>query len=138
LIGLWNFGDRIDLNRIYTNDIAAILTTYGVEAAQNAIKKEITHVFAAYGISVDPRHLSLIADYMTFEGYYKPLNRIGMEASTSPFLKMSFETTMHFLTEAAKAGHHDHLTSPSSCLVLGELVPGGTGCHDLILPLTHF
>jgi DNA-directed RNA polymerase I subunit RPA1 len=73
---------------------------------------------------------------MTFEGDYKPLSRVGIEANTSPLLKMSFETTMHFLTEASKAGHYDDLHSPSSRLVLGELVPGGTGSHDLRLPLT--
>ena len=109
--------------------------TYGVEAARNAIMKEIAQVFSVYGISVDPRHLGLIADYMTFEGGYKPFNRTGIEASTSPFLKMSFETTMRFLTEASKSGHYDNLSSPSSRLVMGELVPGGTGNHDLRLPL---
>lgn len=97
--------------------------------------KEIAQVFSVYGISVDPRHLGLIADYMTFEGGYKPFNRTGIEASTSPFLKMSFETTMRFLTEASKSGHYDNLSSPSSRLVMGELVPGGTGNHDLRLPL---
>lgn len=135
MTGIWNFGDTIDLNRIYTNDIAALLMTYGVEAARNAIKKEITQVFAVYGISVDPRHLSLIADYMTFEGGYKPFNRTGIETSTSPLLKMSFETTMRFLTEASRSGHYDDLSSPSSRLVVGELVPGGTGSHDLRWPL---
>ena len=33
-----------------------------------------------YGIAVDNRHLGLIADYMTHEGGYKPLNRIGIES----------------------------------------------------------
>ena len=40
---------------------------YGVEAARTAITKEIQSVFAPYGISVDYRHLSLIADYMTVQ-----------------------------------------------------------------------
>jgi hypothetical protein len=31
--------------------------------------------FQAYGIEVNPRHLSLVADYMTFDGTYKPFNR---------------------------------------------------------------
>ena len=44
-------------------------------------------VFAAYGIAVDPRHLSLIADYMTFLGSYRPMNRIGIDSSPCPFLK---------------------------------------------------
>ena len=36
----------------------------GVEAARQAITREIKGVFNVYGIGVDPRHLGLIADYM--------------------------------------------------------------------------
>ena len=49
-------------------------------------------VFGVYGIGVDPRHLSLIADFMMQQGDYRPCSRAGMETSTSPLLKMSFET----------------------------------------------
>ena len=62
---------------------------------------QIRSVFGAYGIEVDPRHLTLIADYMTYEGGYKAMNRIGMEEMSSTLLQMSFETTAHFLTQAA-------------------------------------
>ena len=61
-------------------------------------------MFAAYGIHVDCRHLSLISDYMTFEGAYKPFNRIGMESSASPIQKMTFETSMNFLKSATIQG----------------------------------
>jgi DNA-directed RNA polymerase I subunit RPA1 len=61
----WNVGHGIvDLNNITSNDVAAILRTYGVEAARNSIIREISGVFGVYGIAVDYRHLSLIADYM--------------------------------------------------------------------------
>lgn len=62
--GIWLLSDDIDLSKIYTNDIAAVLANYGVEAARAAIMQEIAGVFGVYGINVDPRHLSLIADYM--------------------------------------------------------------------------
>lgn len=100
MVGMWRHSDLIDVNYIDTNDIAAILRTYGVEAARNAIIKEIGGVFGVYGIKVDHRHLTLIADYMTFEGGYKPFNRMGLQSNTSPFLKMSFESTCKFLTDA--------------------------------------
>lgn len=54
----------IDVDKIYTNDVHAVLVAYGVEAARQAIVQEIAAVFGVYGISVDMRHLSLIADYM--------------------------------------------------------------------------
>lgn len=49
---------------MYSNDIYAILKTYGVEMARAAILQEMGGVFGAYNIQVDRRHLELIADYM--------------------------------------------------------------------------
>lgn len=42
-----------------------MLAAYGVEACRATIVREVSSVFGAYGIGVDPRHLSLIADFMT-------------------------------------------------------------------------
>lgn len=78
--------------------MSAILNTYGVEAARACIVREIGAVFKVYGISVDARHLGLVADYMTFQGGYRPLNRMGIDANTSPLQKISFETSMTFMT----------------------------------------
>lgn len=67
--GLWQFAcsnvdGMIDEDGIYSNDIYAILCSYGVEAARATILREIGGVFAVYKIDVDIRHLELIADYM--------------------------------------------------------------------------
>ncbi|KAJ3205963.1 hypothetical protein HDU82_004852 [Entophlyctis luteolus] len=137
LRGIWEFNTVIDVNNIYTNDIAAILKTYGVEAARAAIMSEIGAVFGVYGISVDRRHLSLIADYMTFEGGYKAFNRMGMSSNPSPFTQMSFETTGKFLTTATVSGDFDTLESPSARIVLGQVVRGGTGAFDVRVPVKY-
>ncbi|KAI8391772.1 uncharacterized protein BYT42DRAFT_642179 [Radiomyces spectabilis] len=136
LRGMWDHSNIIDVNYIDTNDIAAILRTYGVEAARNAIIKEVASVFGVYGITVDRRHLTLIADYMTFEGGYKPFSRIGIGSNVSPFLKMSFESTCKFLTEATLHGDFDDLQSPSSRIVVGKPFEGGTGSFEVLQPLT--
>ncbi|KAJ3341934.1 hypothetical protein HDU93_003755 [Gonapodya sp. JEL0774] len=135
LRGMWNYPDIINLNELYSNDVGEILRTYGVEAARAAIVREVGSVFGAYGISVDRRHLSLISDYMTYEGGYKPFNRMGMSSNPSPFAQMSFETTMQFLTTATLSGDHDDLTSPSSRIVMGQVVRNGTGSFDVQVSL---
>ena len=63
----WTFSDCVDVNRIRTNHIAAMLDTYGIEAARASLMQEVSGVFGVYGIAVDPRHLSLITDFMTFQ-----------------------------------------------------------------------
>src|SRR5271167_4072972 len=85
-----------------------------------------------YTITVDQRHLTLIADYMTFGGGYKPFNRLGLDTNVSPFLKMSFEQTCGFFTKATLEGDADRLETPSARLVMGRSVNGGTGSFDVL------
>ena len=86
---------------------------------------------ALYGIAVDARHLSLIGDFMMAQGDYRPCSRAGMETSTSPLLKMSFETAAAFLVDATMRGQEDTLESPSARIVLGRTVDMGTGTFGL-------
>ena len=65
-----------------------------------------------YGILVNHRHLSLIANYMTFDGVYKSFNRFGMDSNSSPFQQISFETMMKFLRSATVRSDVDTLRSP--------------------------
>jgi DNA-directed RNA polymerase I subunit RPA1 len=129
----WNEQESIDPNTLETNDIAAFLRVYGVEAARGNIIKEMNAVFGGHGISVNIRHLNLIADTMTRGGGFTPFNRQGLKTSVSPFLKMSFETTCNFLTEAVSEGDFDSLTSPSSRIVLGKLSGVGSGSFDVLV-----
>lgn len=124
--------NNVDHSRLATNDIWAMRCAYGVEAARMSIVDQIRSVFGVYGITVDPRHLSLIADYMTFEGAYKPMNRGGMESNDSPLLQMSFETTVHFLKQAALAEGADILNSPSANIVVGKPIRHGTGSFAVL------
>ncbi len=90
----------------------------------------------AYGIGVGYRHLSLIADYMTFQGEFRAFNRHAISrGKDSPFLKMSYETTANFAVNAALFGEKDALTSPAGQLVVGTVPRVGTGCVDIIQPL---
>lgn len=124
------------LLQLTSNDVWAVCQTYGVEAARKAIVSEITGVFGAYGIAVDPRHLGLVADHMTFNGGYRPMNRNGMADFSSPCLQMSFETTAEFMAKAAVAGGSDRLKSPSGRIVVGRVGNFGTGMFDLRQPTT--
>lgn len=121
----------LDIGRLSCNNIHDMAKYYGIESAAKTIVREMTNVFKVYGIEVDKRHLSLIADYMTFDGSYKPFNRVGIENNPSPLQQMTFETAMGFLRSATLGGKTDSLTSPSACVVLGKPTKGGTGAFGL-------
>lgn len=133
LKAMQNYAHIINPNLISTNDIAAMLDNYGVEACRATIIQELSGVFGGHGISVDHRHLNLIADYMTRGGGFVGFNRNGLKGSSvSPFTKMSFETTVGFLAEAVSEGDWDDLSSPSSRIVIGRTSKVGTGAFDVL------
>ncbi|XP_076665457.1 RNA polymerase I subunit RpI1 [Andrena cerasifolii] len=133
IIEMFKHDKLLDLNRMYSNDIYGISQTYGIEAANRVIVREVRDVFKMYGITVDVRHLSLIADYMTFDGTFQPLSRKGMEDSASPLQQMSFESSLNFLRNATLQGKRDNLVSPSSRLMLGQPCKSGTGACSLLV-----
>eukprot|EP00762_Andalucia_godoyi_P008421 ANDGO_04681.mRNA.1 DNA-directed RNA polymerase I subunit rpa1 len=131
-------GIKVDLEKLYCNDVGTVLKVYGVEAARRLLQKELGLVFDAYGIPVDQRHLAIIADYMTLYGNYRPMNRIGMVSNPSLFTRASFETTIKFITDAAIKGGSDSLDGPSARIATGQVIRGGTGCFDLMVPLREY
>eukprot|EP00941_MAST-03F_sp_MAST-3F-sp1_P002846 g2846.t1 len=131
----WSIGKSVDLANLNTNDVGAVLRRYGVEAARNSIVEQVVAVFGVYGININPRHLGLVADYMTHQGGYKGMNRRGMESNSSPLLQMSYETTANFLTEACLYGKPEAMKSPSASIAMGTPSQIGTGVFSLRQPL---
>ncbi|KAI5304381.1 hypothetical protein KEM56_006555 [Ascosphaera pollenicola] len=136
LMAMRDFQDYILPQTLYTNSIYHMLTCYGVEAARASIVREMSAVFEGHSISVDNRHLNLIGDVMTHSGGYQPFNRIGLvKEGSSPFMKMSFETTVGFLRDAVLERDWDNLKNPSSRIVMGQPNSLGTGCFDVLAPV---
>ena len=97
---------------------------------------EIVSLFGAYGVSVDYRHLYLIGDYVTFGGCIKAMNRNWMNYNPSPLLRMTFETSVKYITEAALKCEVDTCNTPSSKIILGQCPKLGTGMHELLMETT--
>jgi hypothetical protein len=62
---------------------------------------------------------------------------MGYRGNTSPFMKMSFETTLAFLRDAVQEGDVDDLTNPSARIVAGRVGRMGTGGFDVLMPLNE-
>ncbi|KAL8916517.1 MAG: hypothetical protein Q9172_006263 [Xanthocarpia lactea] len=137
LRAMHNYQSIINPHKIFSNDIAAMLEIYGVEAARNTIIREMDGVFKIHSISVDMRHLNLIADFMTRGGGFSPFSRIGMRGAVSPFMKMSYETTLQFVASAVLEGDWDTLEGPSARIVAGRVSKVGTGCFDVLMPMVE-
>ncbi len=133
LMAVGDFQDIIHPHSVYTNSIHHMLKFYGVEAARNTIIREMDGVFKGHTITVDNRHLNLIADAMTHSGDYQAFSRHGLvKNSGSVLAKMSFETVFGFLKEAVLDGDADALRGPSAKIVVGKRGTIGTGSFDVI------
>jgi DNA-directed RNA polymerase I subunit RPA1 len=69
---------------------------------------------------------------MTFCGKIRAMNRNWMNENISPFLKMSFETCVKFLTDAACTNEVDACKTPSAEIVLGRVPNVGTGSFSIM------
>ena len=136
LSAMHDYQHILNPHKIFTNDIAAMLSLYGVEACRATIVREMDSVFQGHSITVDNRHLNLIADMMTRGGGFSGFNRTGMATSVSPFMKMTFETTVNFLRDAMLDGDWDDLKGPSARIVVGKSSKVGTGAFDVLMPVT--
>jgi len=124
--------DFVDPNRTTTNDIFEISQVLGIEAARLQIINEVFKVVETQGLSVDIRHIMLVADTMCQSGILKGITRYGVVSQKSSVLaRASFETPIKHLIAAAIAGEVDELTSVVENVMINQPVPVGTGIVGL-------
>ena len=120
--------DGIDHVRTTTNNIHEIGEVLGIEAARQSIINEAQNTLSEQGLSVDVRHIMLVADIMTSEGYVKSIGRHGISGEKSSVLaRAAFEETGKHLLNASIRGEVDDLTGIIENIIIGQPIPLGTG-----------
>ncbi|MDO8428312.1 MAG: DNA-directed RNA polymerase subunit A'' [Candidatus Diapherotrites archaeon] len=120
--------------RTITNDLEEIAKVLGIEAARTMVVKELYGTLKDNNISVDVRHILLLADLITFSGEIKGTVRTGiMRDKASPFAKASFEETVKHLLEAAFYGEREELKGVVENIIVGQPIKVGTGTVELIM-----
>ena len=120
--------DGIDQVRTTTNNIHEIGEVLGIEAARQSIINEAQNTLSEQGLSVDVRHIMLVADIMTSEGVVKSIGRHGISGEKSSVLaRAAFEETGKHLLNASIRGEVDDLTGIIENIIIGQPIPLGTG-----------
>jgi DNA-directed RNA polymerase III subunit RPC1 len=118
----------------YSNSVLEVLSVLGIEAARHCIVREISSVMS--GMDIDPRHMQLLADVMTFKGDVLGITRFGLAKMRDSVLQLaSFEKTPDHLFEAASKGKIDAIEGVSECIIMGQSVKLGTGAFSVIRKL---
>lgn len=58
----------IEFENTSTNDLVETFQVLGIEAARTKIISEIKYVMGSYGLHIDDRHMTVLADTMTNKG----------------------------------------------------------------------
>jgi DNA-directed RNA polymerase subunit A" len=125
--------DQVDKTRTTTNCVQEIYEVLGVEAARNAIVNEASRTLEEQGLTVDIRHIMLVADLMTNDGDVKAIGRHGISGRKSSVLaRAAFEITSTHLLHAAITGEVDNLDGVAENIIVGQPVTLGTGAVNLV------
>ncbi|GLU11714.1 hypothetical protein SLE2022_284390 [Rubroshorea leprosula] len=120
--------DGIDGRKTMSNHVMEVQQILGIEAARTCIINEIKETMENHGMSIDIRHMMLLADTMTFRGEVLGINRYGIQKMGKSVLMLaSFERTSDHLFNASVHGRVDEIEGVSECIIMGIPMQMGTG-----------
>ncbi|XP_041970102.1 DNA-directed RNA polymerase III subunit RPC1 [Aricia agestis] len=123
----------VDGRKCTSNNILEVYQTLGIEAALGTIMSEVEAVMAGHGMSVDRRHVALLAAQMCARGEVLGITRYGLARMKESVLNLaSFEKTADHLFDAAYYGQRDRIEGVSECIILGVPASVGTGVLRLL------
>ncbi|QFZ27321.1 putative DNA-directed RNA polymerase III subunit [Clavispora lusitaniae] len=130
--------DGIVGTKTSTNHVLEVYEVLGIEAARASIIGEIDYTMSKHGMSVDPRHIQLLGDVMTYKGEVLGITRFGLSKMRDSVLQLaSFEKTTDHLFDAAFFMKNDKIEGVSECIILGQTMSIGTGAFKLV-KTSHF
>lgn len=116
------------------NNVMECKEVLGIEAARMTIIKEISSVMG--GMDIDPRHMQLLADVMTYKGDVLGITRFGLAKMRDSVLQLaSFEKTPDHLFNAAMGMKKDRIEGVSECIIMGQSMSVGTGAMKVVRTL---
>lgn len=120
-------------SRATSNNTYEVVKTLGIEAARMTIINEIQYTMVNHGMSIDRRHVMLLADLMSYKGEILGITRFGLaKMKESVLMLASFEKTADHLFDAAYFGQKDTVCGVSECIIMGIPMNIGTGLFKLL------
>ena len=121
-----------------SNHVIETAQVLGIEAARRTIVNEIQYTMASHGMSIDPRHVMLLGDVMTYkaslpsflprwfadslrQGEVLGITRFGVaKMKDSVLMLASFEKTTDHLFDASALGKTDSISGVSESIIMGN------------------
>lgn len=121
----------VDMTRVVSNNVWDIYHTLGVEAARQFLIEELQGIIDDF---INPAHLTILVDAMTFSGTVSPMSRYGIKREeVGPMAKASFEESLENFLKAGIYGEKETTKGVSASIICGKVAPVGTGLCELML-----
>ncbi len=119
--------EGVDPTHTKSNSVHEIENVLGIEAAREALVREIKNTLDEQGLDVDIRHIMLLADMMTRTGVVRQIGRHGVAGEKPSVLaRAAFEVTVKHLFDASARGEVDLIRGVTENVIIGQLAPVGT------------
>ncbi|KAI1788935.1 beta and beta-prime subunits of DNA dependent RNA-polymerase [Ganoderma leucocontextum] len=119
-----------------SNHLIEVAQVLGIEAARKTIINEINYTMKSHGMSIDPRHVMLLGDVMSYKGEVLGITRFGVaKMKDSVLMLASFEKTTDHLFDASAYGKTDAIAGVSESIIMGNpAAMTGTSMPALVTP----
>ncbi|KAL4255325.1 DNA-directed RNA polymerase subunit [Pleurotus pulmonarius] len=104
-----------------SNHVIEVAQVLGIEAARRTIINEIQYTMKSHDMIIDPRHVMLLGDVMTYKGEVLGITRFGVaKMKDSVMMLASFEKTTDHLFDASAYGKNDSIAGVSESIIMGN------------------
>lgn len=124
----------VDTHQTTSNNPHTMLELIGMESARNVLISEFIYVLENSNLQLDPRHIGLLADFMTNRGTLLPISFWGMVRSNpGPFTVSAFGKAVDIFKTAAAFGQEEKIKTTTASMFVGQRGQFGSGFVDLRL-----
>ncbi|KAF8211700.1 hypothetical protein K438DRAFT_1807744 [Mycena galopus ATCC 62051] len=104
-----------------SNHVIEVAKVLGIEAARRTIINEVQYTMKSHDMIIDPRHVMLLGDVMTYKGEVLGITRFGVaKMKDSVLMLASFEKTTDHLFDASAYGKNDAIAGVSESIIMGN------------------
>jgi DNA-directed RNA polymerase II subunit RPB1 len=122
----------IDISSLSSNNMWDIYNAIGIEATREFLIEEFTSVVSSDGTFINPSHILLLVDIMTFQGIITSINRYGMKKDQIGVLsRASFEESLDQFCYAGFYSEKDMIKSVSANIMCGKRSIIGSGLCNI-------
>jgi hypothetical protein len=108
----------LDPVNIVCNKTSEMLSVFGIEVAKKCLKNELCAILN----TINPCHVDVIVDFMTFGGKIASISRYSSRNAPDVIKRMCFEEVVRNIVIACTNSECDLLKTTSSCVATTKLV----------------